>query len=101
MTKNELKKLTAKVLKKWENIINGEYSEWCAYCDAFNCSTCPIGIDTGEIGCIGTPYRKWENYPTTENAWLEYMYLENVAYSQGIHLEQSEVDEYESIEEEK
>ena len=98
MTKNELKQLTVKVLKKWEDIINGGDETGCAYCKSFSetacwtCSLeCPICFDTSVAGCKRTPYLDWSINKTTQNAWLEYMYLENIAYSQGIHPEQDKL----------
>ena len=89
MENSKLRQLTAKTLKKWENIINGGDEGECEYCVAFNrfmgCFNCPILSDTGVHGCNNTPYYEWADDPTTENAWIEYTYLELVAYSQGIH----------------
>jgi hypothetical protein len=88
--------LTYKVLRHWEdNVVKASNNELhyddyqddkCAYCRSFHfCYNCPICHDTGEEGCDNTPYRdyvvEYENLSAVE---LEFLYLLNVAYSQGL-----------------
>ena len=80
MENSKLKQLTAKVLKRWEVIINRGNETDCAYCNDFHsqlgCSfSCPVFSDISREECDGTPYYEWASDPTTENAWIEYTYL--------------------------
>src|SRR5262245_65088865 len=85
-----------KSIRKWEQIVAGRaYSkgpENCPLCKLFwipipggvgglapeSCIGCPVYEDTGEPGCIGTPYEDYENDNTQENAEAELEYLRSL-----------------------
>jgi hypothetical protein len=82
--KEKLINLTYDVLRKWEKRDDSE----CPYCREFNsigldiedpyvCVGCPIMTDTGSTLCLDTPYY-FGGYQ------LEFDYLLNMAYSQGL-----------------
>ena len=64
--------LLRSIFGKWENILSckgiDKGSKDCPLCELFNregssftCIDCPVFLDTGEEGCLETPYSKWEN----------------------------------------
>lgn len=99
-TKAKLKELTYKVLRHWERNIDRAIdgylnhghrdSDACAYCQFYgdifstNCEDgCPVWLDAGEHGCRDTPWAATKTlFP--KDVWDEFMYLLNVAYSQGL-----------------
>ena len=99
MKKTELKKLTYKVLRHWENnvvaAVKVDRERWskswqvCAYCRewlhqfAGGCRGCPVFKDTELTNCEGTPYSE-TNYLDRDDSWTEFQYLLNMAYSQGL-----------------
>ena len=96
------KRLTYKVLRHWENNVvaseikkSREYSDYCNSCDyckdnffldyykkKVNCKNCIIYKDTGEYRCEKTPWYNC-NYFKPETIWEEFLYLLNLAYSNG------------------
>jgi len=92
---SEEAKETGCEVKLWSTV-NGGFSkrgEDCAYCNVFvhdqnisnkdHCIGCPIRLDTGRVGCNRTPWLSADAWKP-KTIWTEYMYLLNVAYSQGL-----------------
>ena len=66
----------------------------CALCSLYGnmgyCTECPISLDTSTCGCDKTPWKEvvlsFNESSKKRSAciWLQYEYLLNVAYSQGL-----------------
>ena len=88
-----------RVVKAWERCaedetpdVDGIGVEGCGLCTLYRmyrmdgwyvaCEFCPIRLDTGEIGCIHTPYDKYESYQSMyfnkEGAQAELDYLRDL-----------------------
>ena len=74
-------------IRKWEAIVNGtgtdEGGRNCPLCQLFRydddlCLRCPVMLHTGSDCCIGTPYRKYRDNKTTENAQAELDFLKSL-----------------------
>lgn len=72
--KEMMNKLTACALElsiqKWKDLAKGKDLDYandeenCALCEIFSsydqCGDCPVKLKTGEYGCVGTPYSRFD-----------------------------------------
>ena len=68
-------------IEKWWGVYNGAAEkgvEDCPYCQAYFCSTCPIGVLVGPSGCRATPYRKWVEHQAYRHRIFNNMHVRTV-----------------------
>ena len=73
-----------KTIEKWELIVNGYYPDGaistCGLCNLYNpfCGGCPVRIIATGSGCVNTPFKKWCDSSSKDNAIAELEFLKDV-----------------------
>lgn len=75
-TEKDIKKAIKGSIKKWEKIKDGKgIDETCNNCplchlflnDRDSCEGCSVAVAVGRMGCIDTPYEKWDRHHVADH----------------------------------